>query len=281
VTENDEKFFAQDIGERLAAGWERYRAEVFTMTRGASDWLVAQADPQPGQRVLELTAGPGETGFLVAERIGPEGTLLSTDVSPAMVDAARRGAEARGLGNVEPRVMDAQQVELPDASVDAVISRFGVMLVPEPARVAAEAKRVLRPGGRFAYVAWGPPDRNPWLLQLVGAVMSQGHTLEGNPFGPGGPFSLAAPEANLELMAGGGFSDVAVEEIEGAMAFPDVDAYWELQLAVSGPIALLIQSLADAEQQAVRAALDASIEPFVTDEGPSLPWQAVGVSGTA
>ena len=98
-----------------------------------SEWLVDHVDPRPGQTILELAAGPGETGFLAAERVGADGRLISTDLSAGMIDAARRGAEARGLGNVELRVMDAQQIDLPDGSVDGVISRFGVMLMPEPA----------------------------------------------------------------------------------------------------------------------------------------------------
>jgi SAM-dependent methyltransferase len=122
-----------NVGDYLAAGWERHREKLFEMVRPLSDWLVDEVDPQPGQTVLELAAGPGETGFLVAEQIGPGGKLISTDLSPAMVEAARRGVQARRLANVEHRVMDAQEIDLPDASVDGVISRLGVMLTPEPA----------------------------------------------------------------------------------------------------------------------------------------------------
>src|SRR5438094_6356690 len=159
----------------LAAAWERNRDRLFEGQRAVSEWLVDQVDPQPGQTILELAAGPGETGFLAADRVGPGGRLISTDVSEGMVAAARRGAEARGLANVECRAMDAQAIDLADASVDGVLSRFGIMLVPEPARALAGSRRVLRPGGRLAYGVWGPPDRNPWLTLLVGAVIQQGH----------------------------------------------------------------------------------------------------------
>ena len=125
----------REFSDALAAAWERNRDRLFAAGRAVSDWLIDQIDPQPGQTILELAAGPGETGFLVAERVGPDGQVISTDLGPGMVAAARRGAEARGLTNVECRVMDAQQIDLPDASVDGVLSRFGIMLVPEPARV--------------------------------------------------------------------------------------------------------------------------------------------------
>ena len=147
------------LGDELAAAWERNRDRLFESLRPVSDWIVNDVDPQPGDTILELTAGPGETGFLAAERVGSDGRLISSDLSPGMVAAARRGAAARGLSNVECRIIDAQSIDLPDSSVDGVLSRFGVMLVPEPPRVLAEARRVLRAGRRFAYAVWGPAAR--------------------------------------------------------------------------------------------------------------------------
>ena len=100
-------------------------------TRGLDERLVALLDPVPGETVLELAAGPGDTGFIAAERLGPKGCLLSTDIAPEMVDAARRRAAELGVENVEFRVEDASSIDLSDASVDGVICRFGVMLVPD------------------------------------------------------------------------------------------------------------------------------------------------------
>jgi SAM-dependent methyltransferase len=268
-----------DVGDFLAAAWERHRERLFENVRQLSDWLVDDVDPQPGQTILELTAGPGETGFLAAERIGSDGQLISTDLSPAMVEAARRGAQARSLANVEHRVMDAQEIDLPDASVDGVISRFGVMLTPEPDRVASGARRVLRPGGRFAYGVWGSPDRNPWLTMLVGAVLQNGHTPEGDPFGPGGPFSLAEPSRNEGLLGGAGVTDVRVEEISGEMHYDSLDNYWTVQSEVSGPVALLVQALPNCERDAIRASLEPMVESFRGGNGYTFPWLAVAASG--
>jgi ubiquinone/menaquinone biosynthesis C-methylase UbiE len=268
-----------DVGDFLAAAWDRHRKQLFENVRLLSDWLVDDVDPESGHTVLELAAGPGETGFLVAEQIEPGGNLISTDLSPAMVEAARRGAQARGLANVEHRVMDAQEIDLSDASVDAVVSRFGVMLTPEPDRVVSEARRVLRPGGRFAYGVWGAPDRNPWLTMFVGAVLQNGHTPEGDPFGPGGPFSLAEPARNEELLAGAGFADVRVEEISGEMRYDNFDNYWTVQSEVSGPVALLVQSLPDGERDAIRASLESMVESFESGNGYTFPWLAVAASG--
>lgn len=271
-------FDSSETGDRLAAGWERHRRSLFENTRAASDWLVEALDPRPGQTVLELTAGPGETGFLVAERVGPQGRLISSDVSPGMVEAARRGAEARGLGNIELRVMDAQHLDLPAASVDGVLSRFGVMLVPEPARVLGEAKRVLRGGGGVAYAVWGPPESNPWLTLFVGAVLQHGLAPPGDPFGAGGPFSLAGSDRNRELAEAAGFTEVRVEDVHGSMAHADFEEYWDVQTAVSGPIALLVSSLPPEDVEAIRSSLEQMVAPFRTGAGLAIPWHAVGVA---
>lgn len=168
----------------VAAAWDKYRDRLFSDVRSVSEWLVDQVDPQPGQTVLELAAGPGETGFLAAARLGGSGRLISSDFAPEMVAAARRGASRRGLDNVECRVIDAQQIDLPDDSVDGVLLRFGLMLVPEQERAVAEVRRVLRQGGRFAYATWGPPERNPWIFQIVLALLQNGVAPPGTPSRP-------------------------------------------------------------------------------------------------
>ena len=278
ASEPGELSFFQDVGDQVAAAWERYRDRLFEGQRPLSEWIVDRVDPHPGQTILELTAGPGETGFLAAERVGPSGRLISTDISEGMVAAARRGAAARGLTNVECRVIDAQNIDLPDASVDGVLSRFGIMLVPEPARALAESRRVLRPSGRVAYGVWGPPDRNPWLTLLVGAVLQHGHALGGDPFGPGGPFSLATREANVELLTGAGFSDVEVEEIPGTMRYDSLDDYWDVQSAIAGPLAVLVATLSNEERNAIRDTLGPMVAPFETGGGYEIPSLAIGIS---
>lgn len=264
--------------EALAPAWERHRAQMFEHTRPVSERLVSEIDPRPGHTVLDLAAGTGETGFLVAERIGPTGRLYATDLAATMVDAAQRGAAARGLDNVECRVVDAQQIELPDDFVDAVVSRFGLMLMPEPARAVAEIRRVLRPGGRCAYAVWGPLDRNPWLGLIVGALLRHGHTPGGDPFAAGGPFSLASPEVNRELLEDAGFTDIAVSEVSGAMPFERIDDYWSLQTAVGGPLPALVKSMRPDEVRVVRATLEPAMEEFRTSEGYALPLLALVVS---
>ena len=269
-------------GEAIAAAWERHRRRLFEGQRELSEWIVRHLEPRPGQTILELTSGPGETGFLVAERIGPDGRLISSDLNPGMVAAARRGAEARGLTNVEFRVIDAANIDLPDASVDGVLSRFGLMLVPERDAAFAESRRVVRDGGRLSYGVWGPFDRNPWLTRLVGALLQHGHTPGGDPGGPGGVFSLATPEINRHVLEEAGFTDVEVEEVPGAQHYVSVNEYWDVQTEIAGPMSGIVRSLDADGQAAIKSTLTQMVEPYlVAGGGLELPSLALGVSARA
>jgi len=270
----DEELWSDDV----SPAWERYRDRLFEAQRGVSEWLVDEVDPQPGETILELAAGPGETGFLAAARVGPTGKLLSTDLGAGMVEAARRGAAATGLDNVEARIMDAQQIDLPDGSVDAVICRYGLMLMPAPDLALQGARRVLRDGGRLAYSVWAAPDRNPWLSLLAMAVVQNGHQPPGDPFSPGGVFSLPQPADNVALLEAAGFDDVRAEELPGTFGYESFDDYWTIQTAVSGPLAVLISSLAQDEVAAIRSSLLTMLEPFESGGRYELPSLAIGAA---
>lgn len=276
----DSSLFGRDVGENVASAWERYRERVFESWRPVSEWLVERLDPAPGQVVLELAAGPGETGFLLAERLGSSGRLISTDLADAMVAAARRGAEARGLTNVEFRTMDAQAIDLPDASVDGVLCRFGLMLVPDPAKASSEVRRVLRPGGSLTYSVFSGPDKNPWLTLLVGAFLEHGHAPAGDPFGSGGPFSLADPDANRGMLERAGFVDVLVEEVTAQLHYETIDDYWEMQTAIGGPLASLAAALSSDQTAAVKTTLAARAEPFERSGAYHMPCVALGVAAS-
>lgn len=263
----------RETWDHVAPAWERHRARLFEERRAVSEWLVEQVEPGPGRTILEITAGPGETSFLAAER---GARVICTDFSPHMVEAARRGATARGLASVECREMDAHALDLPDDSVDGALSRYGMMLLPDPAAAAAEARRVLRPDGVFAYAVWGPPDRNLWIVMLGATLLQGGHELPGDAFGPGGMFSLAAPGTNHALLADSGFGDVHVELHEQPLRFESFDDYWTVQCEIAGPIAVILSGLPHDEIAAIRGACEETVAPFRSIDG-RLEFPAVTV----
>lgn len=110
---------------------------------------IVLADLQPGETVLDLGSGAGIDCFLAAGRVGPTGSVIGVDMTPEMIARARKNATAVGLGNIEFRLGEIEQLPVQDGTVDVVISNCVINLVPDKYRAFAEAYRVLAPGGRI------------------------------------------------------------------------------------------------------------------------------------
>src|SRR3954447_1154183 len=183
---------SRESWESAAPGWAA-RADAFEHdTLPVSRSLVDHLSPQPGHTVLELAAGTGDTGFLAAELVKPGGRLISTDGAEAMVEAARRRAVELGIDNVEHKAMEAEWIDLPAASVDGVLCRWGYMLLADPEAALRETRRVLRPGGGVALAAWDAPGRNPWITHPGAELLAQCLTSPPDPDVPS-MFSFAPP----------------------------------------------------------------------------------------
>jgi SAM-dependent methyltransferase len=254
--------------ERFAAGWGREREFIWRNTGVVGQNLVERLDPQPGQTVLELAAGTGDTGFAAAERVGPDGTLISTDFAAAMVEQARGVADRLGLENVEHRVMDAESMDLEDDSVDGVLCRWGYMLMADPASALSETRRVLRDGGRLSFSVWAAPEQNLWASIPGMVLVEQGHVPPPEPGAPG-IFGLANTERIRELVTGAGFGEPEIEEVEIAWDYPDPDEHWRLTLELAAPIAHAVGSLSEEDRETVQGTVRERIGPLISDGGVS------------
>ncbi|MEA2275043.1 MAG: hypothetical protein QOC78_3 [Solirubrobacteraceae bacterium] len=270
-----------DRWEQVAAGWKAARPAFQRMALPLSQWMVEAIHPQPGHRVLELAAGPGDTGLLAAELVAPGGSVLITDGAEAMVEAARERAVEVGATNVELRAMQAEWIDLPAASVDGVLCRFGYMLLADPEAALRETRRVLRPGGRVALAVWDDIERNPWMRVVRDALVAR-DLAPPLPADEPGPFALAAPGAVAELLDATGFADVEVEAIDLAFEAPSLDAWWD-QVVLTSPItSAVVRDLAPAEHYALRDAVDAGYASYVRDDGSVLlPARALVAGATA
>jgi len=260
-----------EISEAIAPTWEARRADIEEVSAPAREWMLRELRPRSGDTVLELAAGVGETGFDAATRLGERGRLISTDLSPSMLDAARRRGVELGVSNVEYRLVDAQQIELDTDSVDGVLCRFGYMLMADPAAALSETRRVLRQGGRLTLAVWGAPERNPFF-GLIGISLGQrGHVPPLEPPPAPGLFSMASAERTSALLRDAGFGDAHTEEVQVHFDLPDVDEYLSVVADTAGPVALTLRSLSAAELAAVKADVDDSIAGFATTSGYELP----------
>lgn len=257
---------SRTIWNAMAAGWEGNRAAIWEDSHAVGEWLVGRLAPQPGDSILEVAAGVGDTGLLAARQVGPSGTVLITDFAPQMVAAAQRRAAELGVSNVAFRVMDAERMDLPTDSVDGVLSRWGYMLMTDPAAAFAETRRVLRPGGRLAFSVWGDPARNPWATHIRNILVARGHMPPPDPTKPG-IFALADPERIRAMVTAAGFAQPVIEELPTRRLFPDFAAYWAYLTDLAGAISPVLLGLPDKERSEVQAELREVSAPFAVGAG--------------
>jgi SAM-dependent methyltransferase len=257
---------ARDSWDSAAGGWEKRREDFQRAAEPVSRWLIEHLDLEDGETVLELAAGPGDTGFMAAKAIGPMGTLISSDSSPEMVEVARRRATELGIGNADFRVLEAEWIDLSAASVDAVVCRFGYMLLADPEAALRDTRRVLRSGGRLTLAAWDDPQVNPMITSMTAVLVELGHLDPPVPDTPG-PFRFAVPGRIQELLETAGFEDIEVDAVDFSYAFESLDAYFELQSDLSPSAGPTLGRLSPAEHTVFRDALDARLAPYVKDDG--------------
>lgn len=264
------------IWDQMAAGWEGHRGTVWEASRGVGEWLVTALDPRPGETVLELAAGVGDTGFAAAAQLGPDGRLITTDFSEQMVDAARRRAGELGVSNAEFRTLDAERMGLDDGSVDGVLCRWGYMLMADPAAALAETRRVLRDGGRVALSVWGAPERNPWASVPARALLEQTGAEPPDPFAPG-IFAMADEARTRELVGAAGLEPQRVETVEMAWRFESLAEYWHYVIDLKGALAMLVRALPESEQEVLSDEVERRLEPYADGDGYRLPGMCLNV----
>ena len=249
-----------------AGAWGTYRDVMQAAGEPVSQWMVDAIDPQPGHRVLELAAGSGDTGFLAAELIEPGGVLISSDHVDAMVDQARARAAELEITNVEFRTIDADWIDLPTASLDGVLVRWGYMLFADPATALRETRRVLRPGGRVALAAWADPAENPWAFAPRAELGAMGAIV---PPDPGAPdmFAFRDPRRIQSLLEEAGFTDIAIEQIEIVYRYRSLDDWWDTMLDISVTVRKAVGALTPAQRDDLRDAVDARLAQYVADDG--------------
>jgi SAM-dependent methyltransferase len=251
---------------RAAAGWSKRAQSVREFGLPVSAWMLDHVGLQPGLRVLELAAGPGETGFLAAELIRPGGSLVCSDATDEMLDVARARAQELGLENVEFKRIELEWIDLDTASVDVVLCKWGLMFSIDPEAALREMRRVLRPGGRVALAVWDGPPVNTWATITTRALVELGHTTQPDPDAPG-MFALAPPGRLRGVLEAGGFLDVLLDAVEPPRAFAGVDDFIAETDDLSSMFGEVFDPLSDEQRAAVVARVAELAEPYAGADG--------------
>ena len=252
--------------ENAAEAWHRWGPFLGEWLGPATERMLDLAQVQTGSRVLDLAAGAGEQTLRAARRVGPDGRVLATDISPAILEYAARTAREAGLSQVATRELDGEVLdELPAENFDAVISRVGLIYFPDQQKALAGMKRVLKPGGRIGAIVYSTPDNNAFFSVPVSIIRRRAKLPP--PFlGQPGPFSLGADGVLAAALQRAGFRDVAVDMIDAPVLLPSAAECVRFERESFGALHQMMATLSDDERADTWREIESALEKF---EGPS------------
>ena len=251
----------RDQWDTAADAWHGWAPTLRSWLGPATERMLDLAGVASGCRVLDVAAGAGDQTVMTAAKVGPGGSVLATDISPAILAFAAAEAKRAGYANVATRTMDGEQLELEDESFDAVISRVGLIYFPDQQKALAEMKRVLVPGGRVAAIVYSTGDKNGFFSLPVSIVRR--HAKLGPPLpGQPGPFSLGAEGVIEAAFARAGFRDVRAERVSAPLRMTSAAECLRFEKESFGALQQMLSSLEASERDAAWAEVGSALLEF-------------------
>jgi SAM-dependent methyltransferase len=261
------------------AAWRRWNPILDRWYGEVTRRMLDLARIRPGHRVLDVAAGAGEPAVSAAERAGPGGYVLATDISEGIVELALQVARERGLKQIETRVMDGEKLDLPDSSFDAVVCRLGLMYMPRPVAALREWRRTLKVGGRVAVVVFSTPDRNGWGA-VPASIFRRRAQLPPPVPGQPGPFSLGGPGVLEEVFRQAGFANPEVGVVPAPHRMGSSAEYVQVAREAFGGLNAMMAHLSPEEQEAAWNEVEATMRSFETPAGFEVSGECLVGAGT-
>ena len=273
--------------EQAGPRWVDLQARLDEQLRPLGEVALDAAALRPGQHVLDVGCGCGDSSLAALRRVAPDGTVTGADVSRPMLARARERAREQGASGLEFVEADVQHHAFEPGRLDAVISRFGVMFFSTPESAFANLRASMAPGGRLCFVCWQPPDRNAWVTAPLAAVAQ--HVALPPPPEPGapGPFAFADPDRVRGILAAAGFASVVVDGLTGELSIGgarDVDEAADFLIEIGPASRAMREAGADADPEVrarVVAAAAEALAPFAGSDGVRAPYAAWLVTARA
>jgi SAM-dependent methyltransferase len=253
--------------EKAAWGWNQYTPQIRAWLRSPTDAMLAMAGIKRGARVLDVAAGAGDQTLDIAEQVGPDGFVLATDLSPAILAHAKANALRAGFRNVGIQVADGERLDLDEASFDAAVCRLGLMLFPDPLQGLRQMRRALKPGGGVCTMVFSGPDANPCIAILMSTALQHAGLPPRDPYQPGGLLSLGMPGLIDELFKAAGFKDIATTKVKAPFKLPRTRDYLDFVQASASPIQQILSKLDEGRREAAWSAIEERLKAFETTTG--------------
>ena len=258
--------------DEAAQGWNAHAAQIRAWLSPATEAMLEMAGVRHGVRVLDVASGAGDQTLDIAQRVGPEGFVLATDLSPAILALAQENAQRSGFNNVQTQVADGEHLQVEPASFDAVVCRLGLMFFPNPLQGLREMHRALRPGAGACTMVFSRPERNPCITILMSTALKHAGLAPRDPFQPGGLLSLGKPGLMDERFRAAGFCEVATTMIAAPFKLPSAHHYLEFIRNSASPIRQIVDRLDATAASAAWAEMEERLAAFANTigwEGPN------------
>ncbi|HSI40639.1 MAG TPA: methyltransferase domain-containing protein [Xanthobacteraceae bacterium] len=235
-----------------AEAWSEVREPLDRQLSPLGLRAIEVLNPLCGDVIVDVGCGTGQTVLQLADKVGPEGRVIGIDIAPLLLDVAQE--RARGIAQVGFVSGDALLLDLPDLSIDAFFSRFGVMAFPDPVAAFSNFHRMLKPAGRMTFVCWRSLDENELDFFPLRAAGLE-HLVDAT------PFSFADPAHIQDTLERAGFKDISISAHDQAVTSGDLDATIRVLLRV-GPLGRIVR-----ENPELRASAEACVRAALVERG--------------
>lgn len=268
----------RDQWQAAAEAWFRWSPTLNQWLGKATETMLEMAGISEGHRVLDVAAGAGEQSITTAKKVGATGYVLATDISSNILGFAQQMAKQAGLNNIETQVMDGENLTIPDATFDAVISRVGLIYFPDQQRALREMLRVLKPGGKVAAIIYSTPDKNKFFSIPVSIIRNRAKLPPPLPGQPG-PFSLGAEGVIEKTFMQAGFINVKSVLVDSPLHLPFAKDCVQFERESFGALHQMMSVLSDTEKQTVWEEIEQELKKFETEKGFVGPCEMVVAVG--
>ena len=264
----------RDQWQAAAPAWHAWGPALRRWLVPATEILLDMAEIEPGCRVLDVAAGAGDQTLLIADRVGPTGYVLATDISENILEYAAQDAREAGLTNVETRVMDGENLELESESFDAVICRLGLIYFPNRQKALSEMNRVLKPGGRVGAIVYSTAENNRFFSIPLSIIRRRAKLPPPLPEQPG-PFSLSSLDILGESFYRACFTDVQTRVVFAPLRMDSARECVRFERESFGALQQMLSGLGESEKEAAWEEIERELQKFEVAEGFETPCELI------
>jgi len=264
--------------QTAAEPWHRWGPTLEDWLGAATGLMLDMAGAGPGSRVLDVAAGAGGQSLAAARRVGPDGSVLATDISENILDYAEQAATRASLTNIATRVMDGEALEVEEGFFDTVISRVGFIYFPDQEAAFAGMRRALKPGGRVAGIVYSTPEANGFFSIPVSVIRRRAGLLAPVPGQPG-PFSLGGLGVIEDLYARSGFFDMEIRRVPAPLRMRSAAECVRFERESFGALHQMLAGLNETERGEAWGEIERELSQFETSGGFEGPCELIVAAG--